>query len=106
MCGCASRRRPGKMSKPSRYSEPSRRLLLALPLLLLAGAAAAQSRVLDAPRSTGAVGERFDGYAVLRDPGSAGALGPTIEQVNAERRKVYAQRAASDGVPIEQIGRI
>ncbi len=94
------------MSNPGRFSKPSRRLVLALPLVLLAAGAFAQSRTLDGPRRAGTVGERYDGYAVLRDPASAATLSPLVEQVNAERRKVYAQRAAAEGVPVDQIGRI
>lgn len=94
------------MSNPSRFSKPSRRLVLALPLAMIAVRAFAQSRVLDGPRRAGTVGERYDGYAVVRDPASIATLGPLVEQVNADRRKVYAQRAAADGVPVDQIGRI
>src|SRR5512140_2876133 len=105
MCGCASRRRPRKMSNPSRFS---RRLALALAMLLTVASvgAFAQSRTLDAPRSAGTVGERFDGYAVVRDATQPASLGPLVAQVNAERRQLYAQRAASDHVPIDQIGRV
>lgn len=67
--------------------------------------ARAQSRLLDAPRSAGTVGERFDGYAAVRDGASADVV-RLVEQVNAERRTVYAQRAATDKVPIEAIGKI
>lgn len=67
--------------------------------------AQSQARLLDAPRAAGTVGERYDGYAVAR-----GAVPPDIarliNQVNAERRNVYAQRAKSEGVPIEAIGKI
>ena len=98
------------MSKPSRFSRPARRVVLALSLALLLSAvglaAVAQNRTLDAPRSAGTVGERYDGYAVVRDPAQAASLAPVVDQVNAERRKIYAQRAAADGVPIDQIGRI
>lgn len=95
------------MSNPSRFSELSRRSLLALALLVpLSAVAFAQSRTLDAPRSAGTVGERYDGYAVVRDPANAASLGPPVDQVNAERRKLYAQRAATDGVPVDQIGRV
>jgi uncharacterized protein YdbL (DUF1318 family) len=91
------------MSKPSRFS---RRLVLAVLLSVASGGALAQSRTLDAPRSAGAVGERFDGYAVVRDPTQAATLGPLVDQVNAERRQLYTQRAASDHAPVDQIGRI
>jgi uncharacterized protein YdbL (DUF1318 family) len=94
------------MSAPSRFSSLSRRALLALPLVLLATAAVAQSRVLDAPRASGAVGERFDGYAVVRDQSQAGSLGPLVNQVNAERRQIYTQRAAAERVSADQIGRV
>jgi uncharacterized protein YdbL (DUF1318 family) len=86
----------------SNRSRSSRRRFLALPLLLLAAGAAAQSRMLDAPRAAGTVGERFDGFAVARDPSAA----PLVEQVNAERRKVYGDRAKADGVPPDQVGRV
>jgi len=98
------------MSNPSRFSKLSRRGLLALavilPLMPLSVAAFAQGRTLDAPRSAGTVGERYDGYAVVRDTANAATLGPLVDQVNAERRKLYAQRAAADGVPVDQIGRV
>ena len=91
------------MSKPSRFS---RRLALTLLLAVVSVGAFAQSRALDAPRSAGTVGERYDGYAVVRDPAQAASLASLVEEVNAERRQLYAQRAAADGVPIDQIGRI
>jgi len=98
------------MSKPSRFSRPARRTVLVVSLALLLApigiGAIAQNRTLDAPRSAGTVGERYDGYAVVRDPGQAASLAPVVDQVNAERRKLYAQRAAADGVPVDQIGRI
>ena len=98
------------MSKPSRFSRPAHRVVLALSLALLFApigtVAIAQNRTLDAPRAAGTVGERYDGYAVVRDPAQAASLAPVVDQVNAERRKLYAQRAASDGVPVDQIGRI
>jgi uncharacterized protein YdbL (DUF1318 family) len=72
---------------------------------LARGALAQSARLLDAPRVAGTVGERFDGYAVAR-----GAMPPDlaklIDQVNAERRAVYAERAKSTGAPIDAIGKI
>jgi len=94
------------MSSPSRFSNSSRRLLLALPIALIAAGALAQSRTLDGPRASGAVGEKFNGYAVVRDATKAATLGPLVDQVNIERKQVYTQRAATDKVPIDQVGKI
>lgn len=95
------------MSNRNRFSSLARWLAPALLLLLVqAGAASAQNRTLDAPRAAGTVGERFDGYAVVRDQASAASLGPLVNQINTERRKVYADRAAADHVSPDQIGRV
>lgn len=78
-----------------------------LMMLALAPAADAQSqaRLLDAPRAAGTVGERYDGYAVVRGTPTPG-ISSLVDQVNADRRTLYAQRAANDGVPVEAIGKI
>lgn len=102
------------MSRPSPFSDRAlgRRGLLRIVGALLLGLAAfatsaalAQGRPLDGPRAAGLVGERYDGYAQVR-----GAAPPDVvalvNQVNAERRALYEQRAKSEGVPIEAIGKI
>jgi uncharacterized protein YdbL (DUF1318 family) len=63
------------------------------------------ARLLDAPRAAGTVGERYDGYAVARGP-IPPEVAALVEQINAERRALYAQRAKSEGVPIDTIGKI
>jgi uncharacterized protein YdbL (DUF1318 family) len=103
------------MSNRNRFSS-ARRLALALSLvagggfalagLAPAGVAMAQSRTLDVPRASGAVGERYDGYAMVRDTANAASLTSVVNTVNAERRAVYTQRAAADKVTPEQVGRI
>ena len=76
-------------------------LTLAFLVLGLSGPPAlAQS--LDQLRASGAVGERFDGYAQALQSSAAG----TVDQVNAKRRKIYADRAASEGASTDQIGRV
>jgi uncharacterized protein YdbL (DUF1318 family) len=65
----------------------------------------AQSRLLDAPRAAGTVGERYDGFAAVRGSGSP-EIAALVAQVNAERRAVYAQRAQSDKASIDAVGRI
>lgn len=78
--------------------------LLACALVPPAGAQS-QARLLDAPRAAGTVGERYDGYAVVRGTPTPG-ISSLVEQVNADRRTLYTQRAAADGVPVEAIGKI
>ncbi len=62
----------------------------------------ALAQSLDQLRASGAVGERFDGYAEALQSGAAG----TVNQVNAKRSQIYADRAASEGVSPDQIGRV
>ncbi|MFQ5774422.1 MAG: YdbL family protein [Kiloniellaceae bacterium] len=86
---------------PRGYRSRLVNLLAAFVIVALAAApAAAQS--LDALRASGAVGERFDGYAVARDASAAAV----VNQINAKRKQVYTQRAASQGVPVDQVGRV
>lgn len=75
-------------------------------LILNIGIANAQSQILDGPRAAGTVGERYDGYAVVRSQENTVTLAPLVGSVNAERRKVYAERAQKENVPAEQIGRV
>ncbi len=76
-------------------------LAFALTLLAMLGGAA-QAQSLDDLRASGAVGERFDGLLVARDS-SAKSF---VDQVNAQRRKIYGERATAQGVPADQVGRV
>ncbi len=71
---------------------------LALPLLASPGAA----QTLDELRASGKIGERFDGFAVARDPGVA----DMVKDINAKRREIYQKQAASQGVPVDQVGAV
>ncbi len=62
----------------------------------------ALAQSLDQLRASGAVGERFDGYAQALKSSAAG----TVKKVNAKRRQIYAERAAAEGVSAGQIGRV
>lgn len=81
-------------------------LLGALALVALFGGplspGPALAQDLDALRASGQVGERFDGYAQARD----GSLGGFVQQVNAQRKQIYQQRAAEQGVSADQVGRV
>ena len=71
---------------------------LALPLL--SGPVFAQS--LDDLRAAGKVGERYDGFAVARDPSAA----DLVKEVNDKRRKIYEERAKKQGVSVEAVGAV
>ncbi|MDX1423653.1 MAG: YdbL family protein [Kiloniellales bacterium] len=75
--------------------------VVSLALALLAPAAMAQS--LDELRASGAIGERYDGYVVVRDPSAAGAA-KVAKEVNAKRKSLYEERAAAEGVTPADIG--
>jgi len=83
-------------------------LLLALvSAAALPGAASlAQDRPLDAPRAAGLVAERYDGYAVVRESGAPADVQALVDQVNAERRALYQERAAVEGAPVEEVGKV
>ena len=53
-------------------------------------------------RASDAVGERLDGYVVARDPDAK----IFADQVNAKRRQIYEERAAAQGVSVDQLGRV
>ncbi|GAB4374959.1 MAG: hypothetical protein Kow00114_37870 [Kiloniellaceae bacterium] len=72
--------------------------LLALPLL--SGPVAAQS--LDELRASGKIGERYDGYAVARDPGAA----DMVTEINAKRREIYEAQAKKQNVAVDAVGAV
>jgi uncharacterized protein len=78
-----------------------RPLALALAVFAMMGGAA-QAQSLDALRASGAVGESYDGLLVARDS----SVQSYVDQVNAQRRQIYAQRAAAQGIPADQVGRV
>lgn len=80
-------------------------LLAAAALVLVSAGARAQSRPLDAPRAAGTVGERYDGFAVVRGTATPD-ISALVDRVNAERRAVYEQNASSQKASVEAIGRI
>jgi uncharacterized protein len=99
------------MSRANRFFERTgiRQAFLTLAALLILAFAsdlrAQSTRLLDAPRAAGTVGERYDGYAIARGAVSAD-LAKLVDQVNGERRAIYAAEAKSKNVPIEEIGKV
>jgi hypothetical protein len=53
-------------------------------------------------RASGALGESASGYAVARDPSATAG----VASINEERKAVYAEKAAAQGVSIDQVGKV
>ena len=79
----------------------------ALLLFLLAGfsPAEAANRPLDPPRAQGIVGERYDGFAVLRKTAPK-AIKTLVIQTNDQRRAVYRKRAKATKTTVKAVGQI
>jgi len=80
---------------------------LAVAVLLscvMFGSTPALAQSLNELRASGAVGEGFDGYARVRQ-GDAGARA-VVDDTNAKRRKIYADRARNQGTTVDQVGLI
>ncbi len=77
-------------------------VLAATILLLGLSAPPVLAQSLDQLRASGAVGERYDGYAEALQSSAAGV----VEQVNAKRRQIYQQTADKEGASVDQIGRV
>lgn len=53
-------------------------------------------------RASGAIGERYDGYVVAREPGASAEA----EAINAKRRIIYQEKAAAQGIAVDQVGKV
>ncbi len=77
-------------------------ILAAAALALGWSAPPVLAQSLDQLRASGAVGERYDGYAEALQSSAAGV----VEQVNAKRRQIYQQTADKEGASVDQIGHV
>lgn len=68
--------------------------------------AQAQDRPLDALRAAGLIGERFDGFAVVRDANAPTDVRQLVDETNAQRRQVYEQQAAATGAPVGEVCKV
>jgi len=77
-------------------------VLLVFAATVLAFGPPAFAASLDDLRASGAVGERYDGLAVARDA----SVKKQVEAINAKRLQIYQDKAAAEGVPAGQVGRV
>ena len=57
---------------------------------------------LDRLRASGAIGESVNGLVVARNPGAKAEA----NAINAQRRAIYQQKAAAQGVSVDQVGKV
>ncbi len=72
---------------------------------LTAWSSQAIAQSLDAARSSGMIGERFDGYAVARGAATP-AVRKLVASVNSQRGKIYAKRAREQKISADKVGRL
>ena len=91
----------GKLSRRQLFGKAivSFSIIASLPFLASMPAWADQ---LDDLRASGAVGEAFDGFTRARD----GSANEFVAGLNDRRRAIYVKRAKSEGVSVEQVGRV
>jgi len=85
---------------------PTAALLPVLLAFLIWPAAADAAPSLDDLRASGAVGERYDGYAVVRAQGADTTIRSLVDSVNAKRRGIYEERAKKQGAPPQEVGKV
>ena len=79
------------------------RTLVFLALAIVAGSASAQSPAIEAARSVGVIGERYDGYIGVSGAASV-AVRNQVARINIQRRSLYSRLAASKGVSPQDVG--
>ena len=75
-------------------------------LLALATTANAQDSRLDDLRKAGAIGERYDGMAVVRPANADATVKALVDQVNAKRKAIYEENAKKQGAPAQEVGKV
>ena len=95
------------MSKTTRFSKRRAFLGLAAGAVALAlGPATVLADPLDGPRATGLVGERFDGFVVVRDPNAGGDVKALVNEINTKRQAFYTNIANQQSVSVAEVGKI
>ena len=70
---------------------------------VLAPAAGAQTSAVNAARSAGLIGERYDGLIGVAGPVSPAVRGQ-VARINIQRRSLYSNLAARKGVSPQDVG--
>lgn len=79
-------------------------ILTFFALTAMVGAGPVHAASLGELRASGAVGERHDGFAVVRQ--NAAGAAALVAQVNAKRRQIYQQRATQQNTSVAAVGSV
>jgi len=79
-------------------------LLTIFMLTAVIGTSPVQAASLGELRASGAIGERHDGYTVVRN--NAAGAAEIVSKVNAERRRIYQTRATQQKTSVEAVGAV
>ena len=92
------------MLRNHKFSRPNSimGLMISILLMLVLSTTIAWAASLQELRASGALGESSSGYVVARDA-SAKA---DANAINKKRKALYAEKAAAQGVSIDQVGKV
>lgn len=83
-------------------SKPFAGILCTILLTLSLYGTTAWGESLEQLRASGAIGERYNGFVVARNPSAQSEA----NAINAQRRAIYQEKAAAQGVSIDQVGKV
>lgn len=78
------------------------RIIAVILLALSLYGTSAWADSLENLRASGVIGESHNGFVVARDP----AAKAEAEAINAKRRVIYEEKAAAQGVNVDQVGKV
>lgn len=79
-------------------------LLAFVAVAVPASAPAQDPGAIIAARRAGLIGERFDGYLGIVNPGASATVRRQVATINIRRRSLYSNLAARKGVSPEEVG--
>ncbi len=83
-------------------TKPLLGIMSAVLLILSLHGTPAWADNLEQLRASGAIGESYSGYVVARNSGAQAEA----NAINAQRRAIYQEKAAAQGVSVDQVGKV
>ena len=87
---------------PTMTKKPFLGMMNAILLALILCGTPAWADALENLRASGAIGESDNGYVVARESGARAEA----DAINTKRSAIYQEKAAAQGVSIDQVGKV